>query len=308
MRTVTRFLAASALALAAVPQAVHAQDRPLDRVQNLIATGRFTDAAATLDRWEREFADPTSDAVPADRARALYMRGVITSDVQQAQDLFLGVVLSYPSSAVAPHALLRLGQALVTSGEPQRAIAYLERLRSDYPNSDARPTGMLWLARAQLANRSARAACEAARAGAAITTDENLSLLLELEQDRACGDAPPAVSQPGHGATVTRDVGAADVAAGLDHAASLNGDFAVQVAAFRELRSAQVIAGQLREAGIDARVVTVPASDLHRVRVGSFASAGDAAGVMKRVRDAGFAALLVNDARNERLVRDTPRR
>ncbi|MGH7449547.1 MAG: tetratricopeptide repeat protein, partial [Longimicrobiales bacterium] len=175
-----------ALALLAGAAAAHAQDGTLERVQNLIATGRLTEARNTLTQWERDNASPASTAAPDDRARALYLSGLLSTDVAVAEDAFIGVVLTYPSSPVAPEALLRLGQALYTAGETDRAITYLERLQSDYPGSSHRETGLLWLARAQLAAGDAAAACGTARESLFGTTNENVRTLVELERDRAC--------------------------------------------------------------------------------------------------------------------------
>jgi cell division septation protein DedD len=189
--------AIAAVLLATTHARAHAQvqDQALDRIQNLIATGRFTEARNTLERWERDHGDPRSSAGPGDRARALFLRGVLASDVRAAEDAYVGVVLSYPSSAVAPDALLRLGQGLLTAGEAQRAVAYLERLRSDYPGAPARETGLLWLARAQLAAGMAGVACTTARDGAAAASSANIRTLMEVEQDRACAASPPPPSR-----------------------------------------------------------------------------------------------------------------
>lgn len=174
------------LFLLAASTAAFAQDSTLDRVQNLVATGRFTDARSALADWERRFADPRSSASAADRARALYLRGTLAGDPKEAEDAFIAVVLSYPSSAVAPGALLRLGQGLLTAGEPRRALAYLERLHSDYPGTPQRETGWVWLARAQLAAGAPAAACATARSGVDAVRDANLRTLIELERDQAC--------------------------------------------------------------------------------------------------------------------------
>ena len=57
-------------AVALAPGAARAQaaNGTLDRVHNLIATGRFTEANNTLEQWERSYSDPRSNAVPADLA------------------------------------------------------------------------------------------------------------------------------------------------------------------------------------------------------------------------------------------------
>jgi cell division protein FtsN len=194
---------AFALVLGAAASAAHAQDGTLDRVQNLINTGRLTDARNTLAQWHTTNGAPTSDATPADRARALFLTGVLSSDPDDAEDAFVGVVLTYPSSAVAPEALLRLGQALYTAGETDRAVSYLERLQSDYPGAAARETGALWLTRAQLAAGDAADACGTARESLTHTANANLRTLLEIERDRACAQSggvatprAPTAAQP----------------------------------------------------------------------------------------------------------------
>lgn len=185
-----------AIALLAGAAAAHAQDGRLERVHNLIATGRLTEARNTLVQWERDNAASSSTATSDDRARALYLAGVLSTDAQAAEDAFIGVVLSYPSAPVAPEALLRLGQGLYTAGENDRAITYLERLRSDYPRSPHRETGMLWLTRAQLARGDAATACGTARESLFGTTNENVRTLIELERDRACAASGGIAAQP----------------------------------------------------------------------------------------------------------------
>ncbi|HSJ06035.1 MAG TPA: SPOR domain-containing protein [Longimicrobiales bacterium] len=342
------------LVLAAAAPA-SAQDSTLDRVQNLVATGRFTEARSTLDQWEQRFADPRSNASAADRARAMYLRGTLSSDAKEAEDAFVGVVLSYPSSAVAPDALLRLGQGLLTAGEPRRAVAYLERLQSDYPGTPQRETGWVWLARAHLAAGAPAAACNTARAGLEAVTSANLRTLIELERDQACARVTDAATAPGIAAAPARSndrpvlpderpvlpdersvlpgepaadpepapadrnedvmprtqaplgtrepaprpVAQQDDAPAVPPAARGAGDFSVQTATFRERSSAEVVAAQLRERGFDARVTSISGSALHRVRVGYFTSSADAQAVATRIRNAGFATIVVNDVRFE---------
>jgi cell division septation protein DedD len=322
------------LLLAAGAGRTHGQDAALDRVQNLINTGRFTEASNTLGQWERAHGDPRSDASTADRARALYLRGVLSSDAKEAEDAFVGVVLSYPSSPSAPAALLRLGQGLLAGGDARRAVAYLERLRNDYPGAREREAGMLWLARAQLASGSAAAACATARDGYENAATANVRTLLELERDNACSAAPaapagyvappqqriggnvqpgaqqPATQQPAAPQAGTQQPAAQQpqpaAAANAGRAASTstspadNAGFAVQAGAFRERSSAVTVAAELRARGFDTRIVTVEGSPLHRVRFGRFATSADAAAAARRLRDAGFTAIVVTDARLER--------
>jgi cell division septation protein DedD len=291
------FLACAVLAAAPTGAPAQAtQDGALDRVHNLIATGRFTEAGNTLAQWERSFADPRSAAQPAERARALFLRAQLTGDAAQAEDAYVAVVLSYPSSSVAPEALLRLGQALMTAGEPRRAAAYLERLRSDYPGTPQRETGLLWLARAQLALGSAPAACTTAREGAQAAGAAHLRTLFELERDRACAAAPASPAAQ----TVPPPTARQPAAAPPGERTALSGDYAVQTGAFREHASAQNIATRMRAGGFDVRVVVVDGSPLFRVRVGAFATPEEAAAATRAIRDAGFTTVIVSDVQRER--------
>lgn len=307
MTSMHRRIVCALFALAvSTPAAARAQDgasaSALDRVQNLIAAGRFTEAGNTLEQWERTYADPRSDASPRERARALFLRGTLSSDAKEAEDAFVGVVLSYPSSDVAPEALLRLGQALVAGGEARRAVAYLERLRNDYPGSPQRETGWLWLARAHFAAGSASAACTAARDGVSAASSANLRTLIELERDRACapGAQNAAAQASAQQSPAQRQAPAQQQAAGDNRAASATGEFAVQTGAYREASSARTIAEQMRARGFDVRVVLVGDSPLHRVRFGSFATSAEAAAAARTIQSAGFATIIVSDVRLER--------
>ena len=406
-----------ALALVAGASAVHAQDRTLERVHNMIATGRLTEARNTLTEWQRENGDPGSAATPDDRARALYLTGALSTDAKAAEDAFIGVVLGYPSAPVAPEALLRLGQSFYAAGETDRALTYLQRLRSDYPGSPQRETGMLWLTRAQLASGNAAAACGTARETLFRTTNDNVRTLIEIERDRACAQSggiattaeradiimpqrpatpvdtprntraerdardqaarvqtareqaaridaeqaareqaareqrarsaqpapagPPVVPAPARPAAPLPDLGIAvdenvrqrqqpqagtpadarttpsaqtpatpvDTAVperAADGSLANMAEYAVQTAAFAERRAAETIARELRAKGFDARIVIVPGNPYYRVRFGAFMTSAEAAAASLRIRDAGFATLVVNDVRLERPAQRVP--
>jgi hypothetical protein len=307
-RNLIRDVVAAALVAAALglPGDVRAQTavNALDRIQNLIGTGRFTEARNTLERWERDHGDPRSGSDPGDRARALFLRGVLSTEPQAAEDAYMGVVLGYPSSAAAPEALLRLGQGLLTAGDTRRALAYLERLHSDYPGVPARETGQLWLARAQLAAGQPAAACASARDGAANAATPAMRTLMEVERDRACSGATvPAAQQtvPPPQRQAPASVQAPPAQTGSAAAARpLTGDITVQTGAFRELRSAEAVAQQMRARGFEVRIVLVGDSPLYRVRSGAFTTAEQANAEAARIRDAGFQAIIVSDVRQER--------
>jgi cell division septation protein DedD len=288
-----------ATAALAAPRTAHAQDA-LDRVQNLIATGRFTEARSTLEQWETAHGDPRSNARPADRARALFLRGTLSTDAREAEDAYLSVVLSHPSSGVAPEALLRLGQGSLTAGDPRRAVGYFERLRNDYPGAAQQQTAWLWLARAQHAAGAAAAACSTARNGAAEVTDMNMRMLLELERDRTCVDGAQTADSPFAAPTRAAAPQQQTAAPAQTAAAAFDGEFAVQTGAYREYSSANNVANQMRARGFDVRVVLVGDSPLHRVRFGAFATNAEASAAARAIRDAGFATIIVSDVQLER--------
>jgi hypothetical protein len=81
------------------------------------------------------------------------------------------------------------------------------------------------------------------------------------------------------------------------------GSFSVQVGAFRRLEGALSLAQDLRAAGFEPRVVTVPGDALIRVRIGKFLVREGAEGLRRSVESSGFEATLVTDAQSEERVR-----
>jgi SPOR domain len=287
----TAALCALALAAAAGQAMAQAPPPTLHQVDSLVAVGSTAPAREALSRWWRLH---DRDAAGDTRAHGLYLRAVLAPSFDSAENDLLGVVLGYPESADAPGALLRLGQGLVAERQPHRARAYLTRLVRDYPHAQERPTAFLWLARASLADGDAGAACDAAANGLGLAGGGDLGALLHHEQASACnGDAAPASAAaeghapPGNAPPLTP----ADSRGG--------GSYTVQIGAFRDPASARSVARAATQKGFDARVVRVPGSSLVRVRVGRFRIRDDAAGVLHRLHDAGFATALVDDAAAE---------
>ena len=273
--------------------AASAQQRALERIDSLIAAGRSQDARNALKEWERiSAADAKTDG--AQRSRALYLSARLTEDAAQAQEKYLNVALSYPTAREAPDALLRFGQGLLATGDAQRAATYFERVIRDYPKATARPVAYLWLTRAQLAAGDARAACSTA-GNASKSADLNTDLreLIASEQRTACSppverkasSTPPAVTPPP----------ALPVSSPATDA-----QYAVQVAAFREVSNATSIAAQLKRSGFDARVVYIEGNSLARVRIGRFKTNAEAATELKRAQSAGLAGIIVDDVQKEK--------
>lgn len=82
-------------------------------------------------------------------------------------------------------------------------------------------------------------------------------------------------------------------------AADRTGVFSVQLGAFQDRSRAEALRARAAGAGLDARLATLPGSDLVRVRVGRFDSSDEAHAILERVQDLGFTAAVVRDANRE---------
>jgi tetratricopeptide (TPR) repeat protein len=294
-----RTLALLALGVA-VPAALAAQPPSLDQAEQLIARGEYAAARVLLERWWREEPAANATIVPTARPRALLLRARLATDPAAAEQDYLALTLGHPSSPEAAEALLRLGQGLLASGQPPRAIVYLERLARDHPSSPHRALGLLWLARARRAAGLPGPACEAVTEAAALAgRSAELADLIRSEQVASCRRIPdeprPARSQRQGAGRAAPPAGAQRAPAGETEGAA----FAAQAGAFRESTGAQTLAAQLRAAGFEPRVVRIAGSALFRVRVGRFGNAADAEALVARLRAAGFPALVVRDAARE---------
>ncbi len=278
-RTVRALLA---LALAAPAAATAQTDPELGRIEALVAAGRTDEARTRLDQWQTG-QPPDASLDGETRAHAQFLRGQLSMRWSDAEAAYVSLALSYPTSAHAPRALLRLGQGLLTAGAPgsdgaARAVGYLERLTRDYPVAPDRAAALLWLARAYRATRRPGPACSALASAAHVTADEATTELIRAEAANCANPVAPAAATP----------------------ATLH---AVQVGAFSTRGAAADLAARLEARGFEARVTTLDGGSLFRVRVGRFASARDAENLAQRIRAAGFDTLTVDDVQQERAAR-----
>jgi len=102
----------------------------------------------------------------------------------------------------------------------------------------------------------------------------------------ALGEEPPPVGEATPPLVVPDGVGA----------------MSVQVGAFRNLDGALSLAGRIRDAGYQPRVVRVPGRDLIRVRLGRFEDRAGAEELKRALERAGFEATIVVDADSEERV------
>lgn len=298
--------------IALVPAAPLAGQQPsLPLVDSLMTAGEYDAARSTLVGWWSGRNE--GDVAGSDMARALMLRAQLEPAPRSAESDYLSVVLGYPASPHAAEALLRLGQGLLATGDATRAAAYLDRLATDYPGRLQRPVTLLWLARASIAARRADAACRAAREGLEGTQDPILAGMLRAEAGAACGgtdtSAPPEAPVVAAAEDVVEEVPmeqgpvvepAPVRPSAAEQQSAAAGEWTVQTGAFRQRATANALMDRLRRAGHSARLVLVPDSDLLRVRVGRYPTSSSASEMVRRLKGAGFDAVVARDASRER--------
>ncbi|MEJ2334324.1 MAG: SPOR domain-containing protein [Gemmatimonadales bacterium] len=228
----------------------------LDRAQALADSGRTDAARASLDAWYGASEAPG----PVELSRARLLRARLASDPDSAELDYVWVTIE-GDAAHAPEALLRLAQLRLLRGEPERALADLERLRSSHPEDPRIGESWLWTGHAHEALGELEAACAAWR--------------------RA--EPADSVTRP----AVTEALKACEEGGAV---------FAVQVGAFGETSGAETVRRRLESAGFETYVVTNGEDGLHRVRTGRFMHLTSAALYAERVRRHGFEAVVVLSA------------
>ena len=292
-----------ALLVAAVPCTATAQQQPrplLDQADGAISNGTFTEARSLLERWRRENPRPDDEA----QARYHLLAARVTMSGDSAEDRYLTVAVNFPTSRVAPEALLRLAQSRQARGDTTQAAEYLSRLLSDYPSADQRPMAAIWLARLQANPRSNASLCQTLRDVQPGSNPETIDLL-KAEQLRACGSAAPNVNRAADPRPVRTDTAPRPQPSAPASTSSTTGKVAIQVGAFRDASGAREIKAQIERAGIsDVRLVRVPGNNLIRVRIGRYTNRAGAAAMLARLANADISAVLVTDADAETVVKN----
>lgn len=296
-RVVIAGLLSLATAVAGLAQGARPAGTPVDAsvaaVEEHLAQGDYAGARAALEAWRQN----ASGSPASERRRAALLEARLERDGTAAQHAYLAAALSQPFAPEAATALLRVGQAALLQGDTTTARTHLRRFIDDFPASERRAEGFLWLARTAAARGNRAIACEHARGGIAAGPSPDVLPLLRRQEQRSCGEAA-------HGAWNVDPSASSGAAPRTDTAqeAEPRTDarrFSVQAGAFRAADGARALADRLRAAGFDARIATVPGSRLHRVRTGGFQSSADAARLRDRLRASGFEAVVVSDAQDE---------
>jgi hypothetical protein len=198
-----------------------------------------------------------------DRQRGIWLRGKLTVDPSIAELDFRRLVLEYPGGPFTDDALFRLGLSAELRGDLRAAQASFEALNRDYPSSPRLSEARQWIR-------------EHAREIEALPE----APVHQVPVEESVPSATDPSSRPGED----------------------QGDFAIQVGAFRSLDRALSLAEQLRDVGHPARVVRTPGPDLARVRVGRFKDRGAAETLAQALTGLGWEVTLATDAGREEII------
>src|SRR5690625_87464 len=270
------------LAVLALVASGQAQVRVDIEVDSLIRVGDYETTRELLGNWYEGGKD---DLSPRERARLLLLRAQLKTDPGEAEAEYLAIALGYPATPEASRALLLLGQILHAHGDYERAANYLERLLRDYPNSPEVGSATLWLTQLLLDARRPNEACTRARRARGIE-DRELRDLIEELREKACALAEGTEDRP----YSTPEL----------EATREEGRFAIQLGAFRRIEGAQTIAERVERDGYRPRIILLPGSSLHHVRVERATSTEALSGALRDLRQKGYDAAVVGDATRER--------
>jgi hypothetical protein len=252
---VSRTVLLLALALAAVPEALRAQqdslfnDSMLSRAARLATEGQ-ADSAQALVRRRLSALQPRDSLYPA----ALYAAGLVAGNADTALTYYRRVSIEYTQSSWAAPALVRLAQFAYAARDFSTASVSAERVLGDYPVTPVRAQAAYWAGRARLELNQLAAACS----------------LMQQAVDEAGTDVEAANRARFY---LQRCRGA--VATPAESARATVASFTVQVAAVRTAAAADDLMRRLRQYGYQARAVREP-DGLLKVRVGPYGTRTEA--------------------------------
>ncbi len=246
-----------------------AMAQSLGEVDAHLREGRLQEARSSLLAWEA--ANPTPDR--AARQRALWLRGLLTLDPEDASSSYARLIVEYPGGPFTDRALLRLAMAADLRGDAAEAAVHYAQLARDHPTSPLQARAEQWLRNHPEVNADPAVVAEPVAVG-------------DPETEGAAG-SPGDPETPS-----TSDTGSGE--------ASAEGEgYTVQLGAFSDRRWADDLAGRLEDAGFEPRVVRLGDDALLRVRIGRYRTRAEALMVRDEARAAGFEAYLSADTQRE---------
>jgi cell division septation protein DedD len=279
--------------LAGTPLGLRAQSG-LEQVEQLTRMGRTEEAREALLSWWEE---DRGDASRRELQRGLWLRGRLTVDPVQAELDFRRLAVLYPSGQFTPDALMRLAQSSFAMGDEDGARNYVATLVRDYPRSEARQSAEAWLADAGPVPPAGDTPTRAT-ATAGVTTAPSAG-----RDEPAAGDVPEE-APPAEVIATDTSVGDPEPDAGDRPPAEgeVVMNYYVQLGAFAEEERAVSLSEEVREQGVDVRVVRVEGSRFTHVRVGRFADRAAAVELLEELTAQGISAALVRDDRAEQPI------
>jgi len=279
MNRFTKHAAALAVAIAIVPLPAVAQSS-LERVEELTRLGRSEEArVALMEWWDGDRENASRRALQ----RGFWLRGRLTVDPLLAELDFQRLAILYPSGQFTAAAILRLAQSSFAMGDETAARQYVATLVRDYPRSEAREKGEAWL-------------------NTAGPVPPPGDIPTQAVQDSDAGDPPQAVDSA---ATTPRPAPPRQSPDSVEEETPVPVmNYYVQLGAFADESRAFALYEQVREAGVEVRVVRVEGSRFLHVRFGRFAVRADAVEELEALTAAGISAALVRDDRAEEIVRN----
>ena len=248
--------------------------------QRLAAEGRG-DSARALVRQKLDSAPPGS----AEYVNALYWRAVVAATAADAERDLRTIIVTYPASARSADALMRLAQLELARGDRDQAVAHLQRIVVEHPESPNRGRAEFWVARTLLDEGNLAAGCARLADASRLTPPSEVELANQIgylgQRCQGVDTTAKAQAAPPQSAAhpAPRAPNAAPPAA---TATSAHGRYTVQVAAFSTLASANGLRDVLVTRGYPARVVGT--AKPFRVRVGRYATRAEAEAAARALR------------------------
>jgi len=218
---------------------------------------------------------------------ALYWRGVLAEEGEAARTDLLRVAIEFPFSPRASEALLRLAQLEFTRGDREAAQRHLDRLVREHPDAPSRAAGQYWKGRLLLEDAKPEAACVALRDAQQLAPKGDVELINQIDY----------YARPCEAIGVSEMALADSAAANSPHkadsarAATPQGKWSVQLAAYGDRESAQALVKKLKARNVDARVTS---DKPWRVRVGRYATRAEAVDAARRFSTKNAKALVVD--------------
>ena len=288
------------------------------RAQALVSDGNGAAGRALID----SMIAATPPAAPL-YPQALFWRASLAASAADAESDYKHIVVEYPLTPQAPDALLRLAQLELARGDREGALAHLQRIPRDYPNTKSLARANYWIARVFFEKNDLANGCAANASALSQLDSSEVELRNQIQyQGQRCpapGSAPlvtqvppaPGVStqapsiassQPAASAPAPRDSLAEKSERPLRSSSETSAisqpdkpatksDYSVQLAAYKTRADADKLVETLKTRGYEARVDVSP--DWFRVRVGRYASERAAEAQLREMKSKQMSGFVV---------------